>query len=289
MRKPFLALLSVLIACVSLSACATFPLPTAHLERTRVTPAGLRFGAAFGRESSPYTQFTADGGGPVPRSERHAHVMRYGATFGATLSAPMNPVNCIAATSTPCNTSGNPGNGSQGDPAWLAFGKLNAWGTQLGLFQNDTANEVLATPDGASGIPALRALVGNDIPPINLAVGTNGGVTGILGVTSGGTGVSTAGIVGGTQYTVTGTGACASITKIGTTGATVGEFRCTGTTGSSSFTVALPAAPNAWACSASDVTTPANVLAQGAGTTTADTFSGTVNANDYIKFLCLGF
>jgi hypothetical protein len=108
MRKSTLALLSVLIACVSLSACVTFPLPTAHLERTRVTPAGLRFGAALGHEPSSTTQFNADGGGPVPRSERHAHVMRYGALFGATLSAPMNPVNCIAATSTACNTSGNP-------------------------------------------------------------------------------------------------------------------------------------------------------------------------------------
>ena len=32
---------------------------------------------------------------------------------------------CISATSTLCNTTTNPGNGVQGDDAWLAFGKLN--------------------------------------------------------------------------------------------------------------------------------------------------------------------
>ena len=190
MRKPTRALLGVLIACVSLSACATLHLPTAHLERARVTPAGVRVGAAFGHETSRNTLFNADAGGWVPRSERHARVLRYGGAFGATLSAPMLPVDCVAATSTPCVATGNPGNGSEGDPAWLAFGKVNAWGTQLGLFANDPANEVLATPDGAAGIPYLRALVGNDIPPINLATTVNGGVTGTLGPLNGGTGLS---------------------------------------------------------------------------------------------------
>ena len=34
-------------------------------------------------------------------------------------------VYCINATSTQCNTTSNPGNGTQGDDSWLAFGKLN--------------------------------------------------------------------------------------------------------------------------------------------------------------------
>ena len=170
MRKPFLALLSVLIACVSLSACATFT-------------------------GQPAAAFTADSGAHVPAVHAvhpTASHMRYGASFGAPLSAPMLPVDCVSATSTACVTTGNPGNGSEGDPAWLAFGKVNAWGTQLGLFANDTANEVLATPDGAAGIPYLRALVGNDIPPISLAGGdVNGGVVGILPVANGGLGLNT--------------------------------------------------------------------------------------------------
>ena len=170
MRKPTRALLGVLIACVSLSACATFT-------------------------GQPAAAFTADSGAHVPAVHAvhpTASHMRYGASFGATLSAPMLPVDCVSATSTACVTTGNPGNGSEGDPAWLAFGKVNAWGTQLGLFANDTANEVLATPDGAAGIPYLRALVGNDIPPISLAGGdVNGGVVGILPVANGGLGLNT--------------------------------------------------------------------------------------------------
>jgi len=43
-----------------------------------------------------------------------------------------------------------------------------------------TGNEVLATPNGSSGVIALRALVGADIPAINLAASGNGGVTGNL-------------------------------------------------------------------------------------------------------------
>ena len=45
-----------------------------------------------------------------------------------------------------------------------------------------TANQVLASPNGSTGAVALRALVGTDIPAINLASSTNGGVTGNLPV-----------------------------------------------------------------------------------------------------------
>jgi hypothetical protein len=43
-----------------------------------------------------------------------------------------------------------------------------------------TANYVLATPNGSSGALAVRALVGADIPAINLAGTGNGGITGNL-------------------------------------------------------------------------------------------------------------
>lgn len=43
-----------------------------------------------------------------------------------------------------------------------------------------TANEVLATPNGSTGALAVRALVGTDIPAINLAASGAGGVTGNL-------------------------------------------------------------------------------------------------------------
>ncbi len=129
--------------------------------------------------------------------------------LAAPAFAQETPIYCVTATSVMCDTTSNPGNHYQGDSAWLAFGKLNAWGTQLGLFSNQPANEVAATPSGTTGILSVRALVGADIPPINLAGGNaNGGVTGILPIADGGTGLSTvtandclAGNSGGTALT----------------------------------------------------------------------------------------
>lgn len=43
-----------------------------------------------------------------------------------------------------------------------------------------TANQVLASPNGSSGAVALRALVGADIPAVNLAGTGNGGTTGVM-------------------------------------------------------------------------------------------------------------
>ncbi len=55
-----------------------------------------------------------------------------------------------------------------------------------------TQNRVLASPNGSSGAVALRALVGADIPQINLGASGNGGVTGNLpvGNLNGGTSAS---------------------------------------------------------------------------------------------------
>lgn len=55
-----------------------------------------------------------------------------------------------------------------------------------------TGNQVFATPNGTTGAPSLRALVGADIPAINLAASGAGGVTGNLPTTNlnSGTGAS---------------------------------------------------------------------------------------------------
>lgn len=46
---------------------------------------------------------------------------------------------------------------------------------------NQSGNKVLASPsNGTSGAPAFRALVSADVPPINLASTSNGGITGSL-------------------------------------------------------------------------------------------------------------
>jgi hypothetical protein len=59
----------------------------------------------------------------------------------------------------------------------------------IGYATGQTANRVLATPDGTTGALSLRALVAGDIPPINLGSTANGGVSSatILLGTNGGT------------------------------------------------------------------------------------------------------
>lgn len=85
--------------------------------------------------------------------------------------------------------------------------------------------------------------------------------------------------------TVTGTGACATITtQVGNMFA--GTLKCTGVTGASTIvlTPGLTAA-NGWRCSASDLTTNANLLNQsGSGVTTCTLSAATITANDVIAF-----
>ena len=62
-------------------------------------------------------------------------------------------------------------------------------GTLTGAFANQSANTVFSGPSsGGAAAPTFRALVGADIPAINLAASGNGGVTGNLGVTNLGSG-----------------------------------------------------------------------------------------------------
>ena len=70
-------------------------------------------------------------------------------------------------------------------PSWLtvAGSPITTSGTlAVTATGAQTANQVLATPNGIAGAAALRALVGADIPAINLAASGVGGVTGNLPV-----------------------------------------------------------------------------------------------------------
>lgn len=96
-----------------------------------------------------------------------------------TWVTPSGGVSSVAATAiTPLCLSGSPITST----GTLAF----SWCGGL------TGNQVFATPNGTTGAPALRALVGADIPQINLAASGAGGVGGNLPTTNlnSGTGAS---------------------------------------------------------------------------------------------------
>lgn len=60
-------------------------------------------------------------------------------------------------------------------------------------FASQTANTILAAPNGAAGVPTFRALVAADVPTLNQnTTGTASNVTGTVAVANGGTGATTA-------------------------------------------------------------------------------------------------
>lgn len=104
----------------------------------------------------------------------------------------------------------------------------------FGLTTGLTANQFLATPNGSTGTLALRSIVGADIPAINLATSGNGGVTGILLGTNGGTSNGFFSVTGPTTALRTFTFPNASATILTTNAAvTVPQ----GGTGATAFTI----------------------------------------------------
>jgi hypothetical protein len=111
-------------------------------------------------------------------------------------------------------------------------------------FASQTANTILAAPNGAAGVPTFRALVAADIPTLNQnTTGTAANVTGTVAVANGGTGATTA------AAALTNLGAYAAsnpsgytsntgtVTSVGGTG-TVSGLTLTGTvTGSGNLTL----------------------------------------------------
>lgn len=59
-------------------------------------------------------------------------------------------------------------------------------------FASQTANTILAAPNGSAGVPTFRAIVAADVPTLNQnTTGTAAGLSATLAVASGGTGVTT--------------------------------------------------------------------------------------------------
>jgi hypothetical protein len=69
----------------------------------------------------------------------------------------------------------------------------SGYGDTLNPYASKTANQVLAAPNGTSGVPSFRALVSADIPTLNQnTTGTAAGLSSTLAIGSGGTGQTSA-------------------------------------------------------------------------------------------------
>jgi hypothetical protein len=96
-------------------------------------------------------------------------------------------------------------------------------------FAAQTANTVLAAPDGASGTPTFRAIVAADVPTLNQnTTGTASNVTGVVAVVNGGTGATTAPNAR-TNLSAAASGANTDITSIALTTGTITATPTNGT------------------------------------------------------------
>lgn len=99
---------------------------------------------------------------------------------------------------------------------FTAGGAVTTTGNLSFTLNSQAANQVFAGPNGSSGTPGFRALVGADVPAINMAASGNGGITGTLGLANGGLGATTA--AGGRSTLGLGT---AATQNTGTSGAVI--------------------------------------------------------------------
>jgi hypothetical protein len=111
-------------------------------------------------------------------------------------------------------------------------GSLTLGGTLAVLpsnFASQTANTVLAAPNGSAGVPTFRSLVAADVPTLNQnTTGTASNVTGIVAVANGGTGASVVGTAR-TNLGAAASGANTDITSIALTTGTISTSPVNGT------------------------------------------------------------
>lgn len=75
----------------------------------------------------------------------------------------------------------------------VTIGLATAYGDTLNPYASKTANNFLAAPNGAAGVPTFRAIVAADIPTLNQnTTGTAANVTGTVAIANGGSGATTA-------------------------------------------------------------------------------------------------
>jgi hypothetical protein len=96
-------------------------------------------------------------------------------------------------------------------------------------FASQTANTVLAAPNGSAGVPTFRAIVAADIPTLNQnTTGTASNVTGVVAVANGGTGASIA-ATARSNLSAAASGANTDITSIALTTGTISTTPTSGT------------------------------------------------------------
>lgn len=83
----------------------------------------------------------------------------------------------------------------------------SGYGDTLNPYASKTANYVLASPNGTSGVPTFRALVPEDVPTLNQnTTGTASNVTGTVAIANGGTGQTTSSAAFNALSPITNTG-----------------------------------------------------------------------------------
>lgn len=126
-----------------------------------------------------------------------------------------------------------------------------------------TANEVLASPNGTSGAVGLRALVGADIPAINVAGTGNGGITGSLPFAS--LTITSGNVIG------LWTGTCSASTFLR------GDGACVSPGGGGTVTSVGLSAPSVFTVGSTPVTGSGTLALTFAGGQTANEFLATPN------------
>jgi len=117
-------------------------------------------------------------------------ILTAGANATITDSGPGNAVTIDASSGVTSVTATAPVSSSGGITPAISLSAN--YGDTQNPYASKTANYVLASPNGSSGVPTFRAIVAADIPTLNQnTTGTAAGLSSTLAVTSGGTGVTT--------------------------------------------------------------------------------------------------
>jgi len=167
-------------------------------------------------------------------------------------------------------------------------GAVNLTGGSTGSGGGGSGGAITLTSGGAASNPGAAG---------NITLSTGAGASGgngsiflqINGTTAqtitGSSQVSFTGPVSSAGSTFTASG-CSNSALVG--GVIAGQYT-SGTTGTCTVTITLPAVAHGWACHASDISTPANLISQSAKTTTSCTLTGTTVTNDIIVFSAFGY